>query len=779
MITLLDIAKVRLESFRRNIPFLRLLLKGEVTIMSPIRKYSVESMIRGVRSLFSNEIDLKKENNLISSYNKALNWIKNNTIPEQGIIVSSKRRVSYLEVTGYLTPTLIDAGEYNLAERYAEFLSYMQRPNGAFSGPDGKEYVFDSGQALRGLVCASQYWGRFKPFALKTADYIVSSIEEDGRMPSIYGEEIPEYVHVFILPALAETGKVFDKPEYLEAAKKSLVYYKNAPDVLNEYHLTHFLAYIIDGFIDMGESEFVRPVVKKIFSSQRKDGSIPAFPNVKWTCSTGIVQFAIIGYKLGIYEEADKAISYLCSIQNPSGGFYGSYGHGANYFPDEEISWANKFFIDAIHLKISSFFNRHANIFPKDVPPNDRRLKAVLTHFGNLENKKILDAGCGKGRFAVKIKSIYPSCEVHGIDISEELLKEVPDSIIKKKGSILNLPYDSANFDGVFCIEALEHTIRAEKAIEELCRVLKDNGRIIIIDKNVEKLGRMEITDFEQWFDMDEVKNILGKYCHDVQVKEIGYDSNEADGLFLVWIGIKGSTVLDSKEWHNVMIGERSVHNLANKIRNNQFPVWCKPLLQHTSPSDSLLELGSGTGELSAILGINGRIPYLMDYSEENIDYAKSLFQELEIKGYFYFGDILEGVPLRTNSVDWIWSSGLLEHFSDEQIEDILKESVRVCKKGVMSLVPNANSIFYRIGKFKMEQEGTWLYGKEIPKFTMKDYFKATGLKNIKELSVGTYHSLQFWGQNKKEIKNFYDNLNSEELQNLNQGYLLFTYGEK
>ena len=33
-----------------------------------------------------------------------------------------------------------------------------------------------------------------------------------------------------------------------------------------------------------------------------------------------------------------------------SGGFFGSYGKGANYFTKEEISWAVKFFIDAEHL---------------------------------------------------------------------------------------------------------------------------------------------------------------------------------------------------------------------------------------------------------------------------------------------------------------------------------------------------------------------------------------------------------------------------------------------
>ena len=227
------------------------------------------------------------------------------------------------------------------------------------------------------------------------------------------------------------------------------------------------------------------------------------------------------------------------------------------------------------------------------------------------------------------------------------------------------------------------------------------------------------------------------------------------------------------------MIGGRTPYDLATKINSKQFPVWCDPLLQHSSIGDSMLELGSGTGELSAILGLHGRVPFLLDFSEESIAYTKALFKELGIEGHFYCENILGGVSLKTSSVDWVWSSGLLEHFSDEKIVDILKESARVCKKGVMSLVPNASSIFYRIGKFKMEQEGTWAYGKEMPKFTVKTYFKVAALKNIKEYSVGPYHSIKFWGHAEKEIKSFYDNLSPEELKKLNQGYLLFTYGEK
>lgn len=299
------------------------------------------------------KIFLFEKRNIDLCYQRALSWIKNNTIPEKGIVANSiHTETCHVEVTGYLIPTLIDAGELGLARQYACFLSSVQRSSGAFAARDGKEYVFDSGQALRGLVAASKIWPQFKPFAAKTANYIVSLIKENGRILPMYIDS-PESIHVFILPALVGASEVTGEQKYAIAAKKSLQYYINDPDVLDGRFLTHDLGYIIDGFIDMKQADFICSLAKEVFSRQSPSGKISAYPSVLWSCSAGVAQFAVIGYKLGMKIEADKAINYLCRMQNYSGGFYGSYGIFGKYFNDAEIGWANKFFIDAVHLKAS------------------------------------------------------------------------------------------------------------------------------------------------------------------------------------------------------------------------------------------------------------------------------------------------------------------------------------------------------------------------------------------------------------------------------------------
>ncbi|MBI4309467.1 MAG: methyltransferase domain-containing protein [Candidatus Omnitrophica bacterium] len=717
-----------------------------------------------------------KKTGFTAGYRKALEWIKTNTIEEKGIVVSSQQKFPYLEVTGYLVPTLMEAGEFDLAGQYAGFLVFMQRPNGSFAGPDGREYIFDSGQALRGLARAAGRREQFKPFAQKTADYLVASMHSDGRLPAIYNDDIPEAVHVFVLPALVEAGVILQRPDYIDAAHRSAAYYQRQSNVLSEGYLTHFLAYILDGFIDVGEVEFVRPFVEKLFFTQRKDGSIPAYAGVNWACSTGVAQLAIIAYKLGMYEQADKALKFVRSIQNPSGGFFGSYGSRADYFPKAEISWAAKFFIDAAHMSVKSFFDRHADIFLKEVPENDPRFKFVADRLMPFKTGKVLDAGCGKGRFSQRIHQHFPDWEIHGLDCSNELLKEAGEFIHKKQGSLLCLPYPDEYFEAVICIEALEHTIEYGKAIMEMCRVLKKDGILIIIDKNLKHAGAMDITDFEQWFDDQQVLSMIKKYCPDAQVESISLKGCP-EGFFLGWSGTKGLVILDEQAWHGAITAGQTVEELAAKIKGNDFPVWCKPLLVHTAPDDVVLELGSGTGELAAICSLYGRQVQALDYSQESIDFVKALFQELGLTAQFYCQDILKGIQLPSSSVDWVFSSGVLEHFSDHQIIAILKDSKRLGRKGVMSLVPNAGALFYRIGKYKMEQEGTWAYGREVPKLTMRPLFEAAGLNDVREYSVGATHALQFWGSAHEDIKKFFGHLSMEEIHSLNQGYLLFTIG--
>ena len=107
----------------------------------------------------------------------------------------------------------------------------------------------------------------------------------------------------------------------------------------------------------------------------------------------------------------------------------------------------------------------------------------------------------------------------------------------KRIGNLTCVPYEDDRFDITYTCEALEHAVDIGSAIREMARVTKSGGYIVVIDKNKERLGEMVIGEWEQWFDEEELKNIMSRYCTEVKVeKKVSYE--EADyGLFYAWIG--------------------------------------------------------------------------------------------------------------------------------------------------------------------------------------------------------------------------------------------------
>jgi len=89
--------------------------------------------------------------------------------------------------------------------------------------------------------------------------------------------------------------------------------------------------------------------------------------------------------------------------------------------------------------------------------------------------RAVLDAGCGNGAF---LNSLPDGYQAVGLDFSQEALKYVKAKAIYV--DIAALPFESASFDLVTCLEVLEHLPSGvfEKAVSELQRVSK---RYIII----------------------------------------------------------------------------------------------------------------------------------------------------------------------------------------------------------------------------------------------------------------------------------------------------------
>jgi len=184
--------------------------------------------------------------------------------------------------------------------------------------------------------------------------------------------------------------------------------------------------------------------------------------------------------------------------------------------------------------------SRDEEHFPATIDPRIWHVKLVLEHMGDLAGKRVLDIGCGKGRFARIVAERNPEAEVWGLDISEEMLKYVPPPVRTRAGSMTSLPFEDGWLDGAYATESLEHAVEIDRAVAEMCRVVRPGGRILIIDKSAEHFGRLKTPEWEKWFDRRELENLLARWCSRVESRPISYwEDVEPDGMFLAWLAVK------------------------------------------------------------------------------------------------------------------------------------------------------------------------------------------------------------------------------------------------
>jgi ubiquinone/menaquinone biosynthesis C-methylase UbiE len=98
------------------------------------------------------------------------------------------------------------------------------------------------------------------------------------------------------------------------------------------------------------------------------------------------------------------------------------------------------------------------------------------------KNEKVLDLGCGNGRFSQYLQG----ADYTGVDASQKMIEQAKKRFPDKKfikGSALDLPFKDNSFHKIYSI-AMIHQIPSEeyrlKALSEMKRVLVENGMIFL-----------------------------------------------------------------------------------------------------------------------------------------------------------------------------------------------------------------------------------------------------------------------------------------------------------
>ncbi len=134
------------------------------------------------------------------------------------------------------------------------------------------------------------------------------------------------------------------------------------------------------------------------------------------------------------------------------------------------------FRFDALHRRFKSF-----------VALDDYRLRGVVKALQPVAGKRILDLGCGKGRFARALQAL--GAQVVGLDLSAAMLAEAT-GLPRVRATARRLPFCAGTFDAIIAIEVFEHLDPRSRELvgDEARRVLRRGGSLVIVDKNVAAL---------------------------------------------------------------------------------------------------------------------------------------------------------------------------------------------------------------------------------------------------------------------------------------------------
>lgn len=98
--------------------------------------------------------------------------------------------------------------------------------------------------------------------------------------------------------------------------------------------------------------------------------------------------------------------------------------------------------------------------------------------------ENVLEAGCGTG---LNLPFFPKGCKVSAVDISKEMLAKAKEKTVKANISFYaadarDLPFLNGMFDKALATFVLRVTPNPEKVMEELARVVRPGGTVVIVD---------------------------------------------------------------------------------------------------------------------------------------------------------------------------------------------------------------------------------------------------------------------------------------------------------
>ena len=110
----------------------------------------------------------------------------------------------------------------------------------------------------------------------------------------------------------------------------------------------------------------------------------------------------------------------------------------------------------------------------------------VMKEIERFRPASLIDIGCGSGGFLCAVQKCFPDIQLNALDLSEEMVRETQErlgpSAVAIVGDSERMPLESEQYEIVTCNMSIHHYPHAQDAVNEMYRILKPGGTLLLND---------------------------------------------------------------------------------------------------------------------------------------------------------------------------------------------------------------------------------------------------------------------------------------------------------
>jgi 2-polyprenyl-3-methyl-5-hydroxy-6-metoxy-1,4-benzoquinol methylase len=188
-------------------------------------------------------------------------------------------------------------------------------------------------------------------------------------------------------------------------------------------------------------------------------------------------------------------------------------------------------------------------------------------------SNKLLEIGCGNGQKLKVMQAL--GWNVTGIDFDSEAVKTAQrNGLCVQEGELVSQKYADNSFDAIYMGHLIEHIYNPQETLRECFRLLKNNGKLMILTPNVDSWGHQKYKNAWRGLEPPRHIHLFNQSNMVTLLTSIGYQRIEATTLTQGAAYILGMSQEIKSSSSRSIYSKKNRCNLVSKFLGFGYQLW-------------------------------------------------------------------------------------------------------------------------------------------------------------------------------------------------------------